>query len=520
VTPAQWERVTALFGEARERPEPQRAAFLAQACPDDPDIRAEVHALLAADRDDTFLQRGARVQPVDLLDDAGGHAFVPGESLGHYRIERLLARGGMGVLYVGIDSRLGRQVVLKVLPAAMTRDPRARERLQREARTAARLRHPHIVSVHALEEIGDLLVIVAEYIEGPTLAQVLATDGPLPRPRWLDVARALADALSAAHAAQVIHRDVKTSNVVLGRDGLRLVDFGIALGGANGGDTRMTRAGQFTGTPLAQAPEQLEGGPPTALSDQFAFGLVLYESASGRLPFGDGPVAGVWARMLRDEPVPLSAVAPHLDLADVVLVHRCLARRPQDRFASMDEVVQALHALPVTVSDRVGTSPHDVVGVPGPGAAGHSSGRGDQADGVRRHRGAGGWWDIHHAVTATLYIALLWPGWLVASTLPIGWRGLAHLGLVCVAAVATSLRLHLWFGVRHYPQHIAATRHRLWPVLTAIDVVYAVLLGAMALWAADVRPVPAVITAGLAVCLAMASLVIEPATRRANLSHP
>lgn len=106
----------------------------------------------------------------------------------------------------------------------------------------------------------------------------------------------------------------------------------------------------------------------------------------------------------------------------------------------------------------------------------------------------------------------------MAGTLPTGWRAPAYLALVCMAAIASSLRLHLWFSARHYPQHVAATRHRLWPVLTAVDVVYALMLAAMALRAADVRLVPAVVTAGLAVCLAMASLVIEPATRRATFS--
>lgn len=492
MTPAQWARVTTVFGQAREQHAAERASFVERACADDPDVRTEVLALLAADLDDSFLERGAPIQPVDLLDDAGGHAFAPGDPLGHYRIERLLARGGMGVIYLGTDVRLGRQVVLKVLPAAMTRDPRARERLQREARTAAVLRHPHIVSVHALEEIGDVPVIVSEYVEGPTLAQVLADEGPLPPTRWRLVARSLADALAAAHAAQVIHRDVKSSNVVLGRDGLRLVDFGIALGQANGGDTRMTRAGQMAGTPLAQAPEQLEGGQATPLSDQYAFGLVLYEAACGRLPFGDGPIAGVWARMLRDEPIPLSAQAPHLDVADVLLVHRCLSRRPEDRFSSMQAVADALANPGVTTADGIGAVR--------PAVARETALR---------------WWEVHHAVTAALYVVLLWPGWIVASTLPAGWRGLAHLSLICIAAVVTSLRLHLWFSTRHYPPHVANARHRLWPILTLVDVLYAALLGAMALYAADARIVPAVITAGLAVCLVMASLVIEPATRGA-----
>jgi len=527
VTPARWARVTALFGEARDLPESERAAYVAQHCPDDPDVRAEVLGLLAADREDAFLERGAPVQPLDLLDEVGGHTFAPGESLGHYRIERLLARGGMGVLYVAIDERLGRRVTLKVLPLATSRDPRARARLHREARTAARLRHPHIVSVHALEEIGDMLVIVAEYVEGPTLAEWLADQGPLPRERWREVARALAEALAAAHAAHVIHRDVKTSNVVLGQDGLRLVDFGIALGQAGDGDTRLTHAGHFAGTPLAQAPEQLEGGPATALSDQFAFGLLLYEAASGRLPFGAGPVAGVWARVLRDEPTPLSAVAPQFSADDVEIVHRCLARRPEDRFASMRDVVEALDGAPSAGRARSPSGPsprqdptarsgHERIAQSGVGRLGRGGdGRLGQPS-LPTETVTSRWWDIHHAVTAALYIALLWPGWLVASTLPTGRRALAQVALVCMAAVATSLRLHLWFSARHYPRHVAATRHRWWPLLTGIDVVYAAVLGGMALWAADARLVPAVITAGLAVCLAMASLVIEPATRRAS----
>ena len=351
---------------------------------------------------------------------------------------------------------------------------------------------------------------------------MLADQGPLPRERWRDVARALADALAAAHAAHVIHRDVKTSNVVLGQDGLRLVDFGIALGQADDGDTRLTHAGHFAGTPLAQAPEQLEGGPATALSDQFAFGLVLYEAASGRLPFGAGPRGrrlGARARATSRRHSPPSLLSSRPTMWR--LVHRCLARRPEDRFASMRDVVDALDASPAAGRARSPSGPSPQL-TPKPyhaqGTAeidGWKGGDGRLGRRPYQRRRDVEWRDIHHAVTAALYIALLWPGWLVASTLPAGWRALAHVALVCMAAVATSLRLHLWFSARHYPQHVAATRHRWWPMLTGIDVVYAAILGGMALWAADARLVPAVITAGLAVCLAMASLVIEPATRRA-----
>jgi hypothetical protein len=500
--------VTALFGEARELPPAERGAFLDRACDGHPRVRHEVTALLEADRDDGFLEGGAAVQPVDLLDEAGGHELAPGEALGPYVIERLLARGGMGVLYVAFDPRLGRKVTLKVLPASTARDPQARARLQREARTAAQLRHPHIVSVHALEEIGRALVIVAEYVEGETLAEVLASAGPLARERWHDVARALAEALGAAHAAQVVHRDVKPANVVLGADGVRLIDFGIALVSRGEGDTRLTHAGHFTGTLLAQAPELLEGGQPSPLSDQFQFGLVLYEAASGRLPFGDGPVAGVWARMLRDEPTPISAVSRGLTPDDIAIVHRCLARQPADRFASMAAVGQALAAAR-------GARP--AVAAASPPA--RATGAVDAAPDLRA--GAIGdtarWHDVHHAVTTALYIGLLWPGSHVAGALPPRWRTVGYMALVTLASLATSLRLHLWFSARQYPRDIAEARQRLWPVLTTIDVVYAVLLAGFALHASESRLVAALVTAGLAVCLFVASVVIEPATRRASL---
>ena len=144
---------------------------------DDPVVRDEVLALLEADRDDAFLERGAHVQPADLLDEAGGHAYEPGASLGPYRIERLLARGGMGSS-TSASTRVSAAGNAEGLPAATARDPRARARLQREARTAAQLRHPHIVSVHALEELGDTLVIVPSTSKGRRWPKCSAIMGP------------------------------------------------------------------------------------------------------------------------------------------------------------------------------------------------------------------------------------------------------------------------------------------------------------------------------------------------------
>ncbi|MBA2353062.1 MAG: hypothetical protein H0V80_00185, partial [Acidobacteria bacterium] len=129
------------------------------------------------------------------------------------------------------------------------------------------------------------------------------------------------------------------------------------------------------------------------------------------------------------------------------------------------------------------------------------------------------WLDVHHAVTAMVYVAMLWPGWLVADALPGRWRGAAHLALVSIAACASSLRLHLWFSGRHYPSQLAWRRRRLRPAVVVVDVLYAVLLATMAVLAADTRVVAAVVCAGLAVCLLVASLLIEPATQEASDSR-
>ena len=242
----------------------------------------------------------ASTEPSDVQDEVlallesheGSHGFLeppallePGSEIGSYRIERIAGRGGMGVVYLAHDTRLHRAVALKALPPHLFRDDRMRARLRQEARAAAALSHPAIATVFALEEIGDQIFIASEYLEGRTLREELAA-GPLPQSRALEIARAIAAALQAAHDRGIVHRDLKPENIILTANGVKVLDFGLAQFDVAAQDlasaTRLTDPGVVAGTPPYMAPEQLLGKPTSAQTDQFGFGVVLYEMLTGK----------------------------------------------------------------------------------------------------------------------------------------------------------------------------------------------------------------------------------------------
>ncbi|MDP2053149.1 MAG: serine/threonine-protein kinase, partial [Acidobacteriota bacterium] len=288
MTPERWQRVGALFDRALAEPLPARTAFV-RSSPEAADIQDEVLALLTShDNDDGFLE------PAALLE--------AGAMVGVYRIDRILGRGGMGVVYLAEDTRLHRRVALKALPPHLFRDDRMRSRLRHEARAAAALSHPSIATVYALEEIGDQPYIAAEYLEGRTLREELA-DGPLPTDRAIATARDIAQALVAAHDRGIVHRDLKPENIVRVATGsVKILDFGLAQFDVAAQDlasvTRLTDPGVMAGTPPYMAPEQLLGQPTGPATDQFAFGVLLYELLTGKHPFGSGPLPTTIARVL------------------------------------------------------------------------------------------------------------------------------------------------------------------------------------------------------------------------------
>jgi serine/threonine-protein kinase len=257
---------------------------------------------------------------------------------GRYAVERELGRGGMGIVYLARDLRLERVVAIKVLPPERARDASSRERFVREARTAAKLSHPHIIPIHAVEEAGAFVFFVMTYVDGETLGARLQRDGALKPHEAARILREVAWALAYAHGQGVIHRDVKPDNILLERGtGRALVaDFGIArLVSAPG----VSGESELVGTPEYMSPEQVQG-EADGRSDLYALGVVGYYAVTGRLPFSGSSVVALLAQHATQAPPPLEA--PECPAAVVIAIERCLAKAPADRFATGEELAGAL----------------------------------------------------------------------------------------------------------------------------------------------------------------------------------
>jgi Tol biopolymer transport system component len=275
-----------------------------------------------------------------------------GTQLGHYRIERLLGSGGMGTVYLADDTKLGRRVALKVLSKELADDPDRRLRFEREARAAAALNHPNIVTIHSVEEVDGLPFLTLELIEGQTLGEIIPAGG-LPVDRVLDVGIALADGVGAAHQRGITHRDLKPANVMLTKDGrLKILDFGLAKAKEEirAAETAMPTAsltgeGRIIGTVAYMSPEQAEAKPVDHRSDVFSLGVILYELATGVRPFqGDTQMATLSA-IIKDPPRPLAELRPGLPRDFARIVNRCLAKDPEDRYQSAKDLRNDLRAL-------------------------------------------------------------------------------------------------------------------------------------------------------------------------------
>jgi formylglycine-generating enzyme required for sulfatase activity/dienelactone hydrolase len=276
------------------------------------------------------------------------------ETLGHYTLEAEIGHGGMGIVHRAVDTRLGRRVAIKVLPAEATADPERRRRFVQEARAASALNHPHIVTIYDIGEEGQTTFIAMELLEGTTLEKLLA-EGPLPVPAALDHAVQIASALESAHASGIVHRDIKPANIMITRDGrAKVLDFGLAklAEAANVEETvtaRGTRPGMVLGTAAYMAPEQAEGRPVDARADIFSFGAVLYEMLAGRRAFtGDSDISLMTA-ILRDHPPPVSTVRPGVPAAVQGILNRCLAKDPAGRYQAAAQLRTDLANIAATL---------------------------------------------------------------------------------------------------------------------------------------------------------------------------
>jgi|SRR5687768_3973864 len=269
----------------------------------------------------------------------------PDTHLGAYRLIGPLGSGGMGEVWKAEDTRLGRIVAIKVLPTALAADADAIGRLRREARTAAQLNHPNIAMIHAFEEADGRLFIVMEYVEGELLTNLIRR-GPLAEGDVCRIGSSIADALADAHAKEIVHRDIKPDNVIVNGQRVKVLDFGIAkrmgseaLAGSNDPTAFRTQTGAIIGTVTYMSPEQALGRIVDARTDIFSLGVLLYQSATGRLPFeGQTPTETIM-QIVRDEPSPLrGAVSPGLE----GIIRRCLQKNPADRFSTARELATAL----------------------------------------------------------------------------------------------------------------------------------------------------------------------------------
>ncbi len=268
-------------------------------------------------------------------------------TISHYRIEGELGRGGMGVVYRAVDTRLGRPVAIKVLPPDAVADADRRRRFIQEARAASALNHPHIVTIYEVDEYDGATFIAMELVEGTPLDTVLAR-GPLPIVDGLAYAAQIAAALEAAHAAGIIHRDIKPANTVITADGrAKVLDFGLAkLIDRPSTDATMsaTMPGTIVGTAAYMSPEQAQGLPVDARSDIFSFGAVLYEMLAGRRAFTGSSDVGILTAVLRDPPAPMRLLRPEIPAEVEAIVTRALAKDPAARFATAGAMRAALDA--------------------------------------------------------------------------------------------------------------------------------------------------------------------------------
>ncbi|MDQ3488919.1 MAG: protein kinase [Acidobacteriota bacterium] len=355
------QRIEDLCDAALDRDARERAAFVARACGDDEALRLEVEALLThAQKAEGFLATPiGEVAALVLADEQG--ASLVGRQIGSHRILSLLGAGGMGEVYRAHDTKLGRDVAIKVGSDAFLSIPERRARFEREARVLAALNHPHIAAIYGLEEADGVHGLVLELVEGATLAERLA-QGPLPIQEALTVARQIAEALEAAHGKGIIHRDLKPANIKITPDGtVKVLDFGLAKVFADEGSVRTlsqlapitidgTQDGVIAGTAAYMSPEQARGKSVDKRTDIWAFGCVLYETLSARPAFRGETSPDTVAALLELEPE-WSVLPAQTPPSIRRLIQRCLEKDPKRRLRDIgDARLEIEEALSTTVA--------------------------------------------------------------------------------------------------------------------------------------------------------------------------
>jgi serine/threonine protein kinase len=249
----------------------------------------------------------------------------------------------MGEVWRAEDTKLLRQVAIKILPAQLAADHEWKERFLREARTVAQLNHPNIATIYSIDQQGDSLFIAMELIEGEPLSALIAR-GPIAAAEAVKIGSAIADGLSEAHAKAIVHRDIKPDNILLSPRFVKILDFGIAKHIGGTADPGLTQGGLVVGTPHYMSPEQALGRTIDARTDIFSFGVMLYEMLTGRRPFSGEAITEVLLQIVMNEPLDIEVAAPGVPVELATIVRRCMQKKAEDRYRDCDELHEALLA--------------------------------------------------------------------------------------------------------------------------------------------------------------------------------
>lgn len=343
--PERWQEIDRVFAEALEREPEERASFLDGACGDDTELRREVESLLAHDLPNTIPGDKVWEEATQLLTAHGTRTDI-----GPYRVIRSLGAGGMGHVYLAHDSRLNRPVAVKLISHYIAGEEESVRRFRQEALAASALNHPNILTIYEIGEVDGDSFIATEFVDGKTLRELIDS-APIPIDRCLDIAKQIATALSAAHAAGIVHRDIKPPNIMIRFDGLvKILDFGVAkftLPNNEGlSDPAIeTTPGTVVGTAAYMSPEQARGNPIDNRSDLWSLGVILYEMVTGQRPFEGDTALDLMSAVIERQPAPLSSsgkVVPSL-LED--LVFKALEKNREHRYQTATEVLLDLQEL-------------------------------------------------------------------------------------------------------------------------------------------------------------------------------
>jgi tetratricopeptide (TPR) repeat protein/TolB-like protein len=346
VTPERLKQIETIYHAAMSHPDAERLGFLRSACAGDDELREEVEALIAV--------AGASLSVFDMpAVNVFGAVPIEGSLVGHrfgaYQVTELLGAGGMGEVYRATDTKLGRDVAIKVLPAEFSASPERLRRFEQEARLLAALNQPNIGAIYGLEDADGVRGLVLELVEGPTLADRLAA-GPIALTEALSIARQIAEALAAAHDKGIVHRDLKPANVKVTPQGVvKVLDFGIAKPSAGDSVNFDTREGVILGTAAYMSPEQTRGQSVDARTDIWAFGCVLYEMLTGQTPFAAKTAVDTMAAIVGREP-DWTLVPPGVPASLERLLRQCLEKEAPKRPAGMRAVLSELDRVAADTS--------------------------------------------------------------------------------------------------------------------------------------------------------------------------